>query len=649
MIGAVGLPGISTALAILKVAIGFGLVIFVHELGHFLMARRNGVFVHKFAIGFDFFGARLFSWTRGGTEYVIGALPLGGYVKMKGQYDMPEGAAPSDADSDSYQSRTVWQRSQIISAGVIANFLSAFALCWLAMVVGYHSLPAEVGALSFDTLEAGLRPGDVIAEIDGERINSWEDVVISYATREPGSTMTVGVLRDGKPMAVDLRVHRDPRLPINYPDFTGPVELRVGGIEAGSAADEAGVRPGDFLRAIDGKTVRSWAEFQQLVRRRADRDVLLSVARQPGAPGGSGGEAATIDLLVHASSRTADETPRYLPGFEPEQPPVLDFVMPGSTGWEAGLRPGDRVLAVGGEGVQSWYGLWRRSWAFGEDEAIPLTVAREGSEPWTVLVPPGPIPDWGLGTGALPALGLAGRTPERLVVGTPGPGAHPQIEKGDVVVAISGKVRRGADGDKGTTDWKVEDPDWPTLLLLLSNLAEPRFSLDVERDGKRHSLQVVATEDPRPLTFGFLGVAPLAREILVRKGPIEALLPSLRAPFRILDDFVDGIRAMLLRRASARMFAGPVGIIQATYSFAEKSTGDLANFLALLSVNLAVVNFLPIPITDGGHFIFLLYERIWGRRMEERLEARFQWAGLVFILLVFLFATFNDVRRIFGF
>ena len=106
---------------------------------------------------------------------------------------------------------------------------------------------------------------------------------------------------------------------------------------------------------------------------------------------------------------------------------------------------------------------------------------------------------------------------------------------------------------------------------------------------------------------------------------------------------------MAMRRASARMLAGPVGILQATYTYAEKSLGDLANFLALLSVNLAIVNFLPIPITDGGHFVFLMYEKFKGRRMDEELEARFQWAGLVFILLIFLFATFNDVGRIFGF
>ena len=149
--------------------------------------------------------------------------------------------------------------------------------------------------------------------------------------------------------------------------------------------------------------------------------------------------------------------------------------------------------------------------------------------------------------------------------------------------------------------------------------------------------------------MGFLGVSPVMTEVLYKMGPVEALVPAVVAPFRLLSDLLDGLRAMFQRRASARLISGPVGILQATYSYAEKSTGDLLNFLALLSVNLAVVNFLPIPITDGGHFVFLMYEKAKGRKMDQELEARFQWAGLVFILLIFLFATFNDVGRIFGF
>ena len=646
----------ASALAILKVALGFGLVIFLHELGHFLMARKNGVFVEKFAIGFDFFGAKLFSWRgAGGTEYVIGALPLGGYVKMKGQNDLPEDDLPESNDDDSFLSKTVWQRTQIISAGVIANFLSAFALCWLAMVAGYHSYPAEVGAVSYPSLEAGLKPGDHILAIDDKKVTSWEEVVIAYATREPGSTFEMRVERDGQPLALEMTIHRDPRLPINYPDFSGPVDLRVGSYEVGSAADAAGIQPGDTLLEVDGYPVDSWSEFQDRIRRRADTDLTITVARtgkslKDEERDGILGGGERVVLTAHTSARHSDEVPRLRPGFEPEHPPVLDFVDEGSTGWQAGLRPGDRITAVGAVEVRSWYGLWKQgTWGFDEGQAIPLTYVRGEAAPRSVVVQHGGIPDWGLGTHALPALGLAGRPPDALVVGHLQDGAPELLRQGDTVVAIKGLLNTGGEGDEATTEWGVEDPGWGTILALLNNLAEPRFEMEVERDDKRHTLTVQVTEEPDPVMIGFLGVAPLTREVLIKRGPLEAIGPSLKAPFKILKDFIDGIRAMMLRRASARMLAGPVGILQATYTYAEKSTGDLANFLALLSVNLAVVNFLPIPITDGGHFIFLMYERVKGRRMDEHLEARFQWAGLVFILLIFVFATFNDIGRIFGF
>ena len=621
--------------------LGFGLVIFIHELGHFVMARRNGVFVEKFAIGFDFFGAKLFTWHRDGTEYVIGAFPLGGYVKMKGQLDLPEDGVTNE-DPDSYQSKTVWQRSQIISAGVIANFLSAFALCWFALVVGYHSYPAEVGSLSYETLEAGLRPGDQITYVDGKKVGSWEDLVLAYATREPGVTIPVMVDRAGTTASVDIVVHRDPRLPINYPDFRGSVELRVGSFEVGSAADRAGIRPGDLLLAVDGHPIATWAEFQHLIQHRPDADIIVTIER--------GDER--LELQAHTESRTPDQVPVRPLLFEPDHPAVLDYVDEGSPAWQAGLRSGDLVLAVAGQPVASWYGLWRRAtWEVAEGTPVPLTVQRGEDAPFDVAVTPGRVPDWGLGTTALAALGVAGQAPDQVTVGALLPGAPEQLRVGDRIVAVKGQIDAGkdAEGVRHTTEWGTEEPSWDTLLILANKLAAPTFELEVERDDKRHTFEIALTEDPSPVQMGFLGVAPLSKEILVRKGPVEALLPSFKGPFRILKDFVDGMRAMAMRRASARMLAGPVGILQATYSYAEKSMGDLANFLALLSVNLAIVNFLPIPITDGGHFVFLMYEKLKGRRMDEELEARFQWAGLVFILLVFLFATFNDVGRIFGF
>jgi regulator of sigma E protease len=244
-------------------------------------------------------------------------------------------------------------------------------------------------------------------------------------------------------------------------------------------------------------------------------------------------------------------------------------------------------------------------------------------------------------------LRIAGRPAERLVVGAIDPEFGPrELQTGDVITSVSGHLNMP---DGSTGDWSLEDPSWPVVLSVLNQLVEPKITLGVERDGRHHEFTFAVTEDPEPTMIGHVGVGPHQKEVLIKHGPVAAIGPALKAPFRILKDFVDGIRAMAMQRVSAKLLAGPVGILHATYTFAEKSTGDLLNFLALLSVNLAIVNFLPIPITDGGHFVFLMYEKIKGRRMEDELMARFQWAGLVFILMVFLFATFNDVERLIGF
>ncbi len=631
---------------IIKMILGFGLVIFLHELGHFLMARKNGVFVEKFAIGFDWPFA-LARWRSKDTEYVIGALPLGGYVKMLGQNDMPsETEDPERLSPDSFQAKSVWQRTQIISAGVIANFLSAFALCYFAFVIGFHASPPGVGAVGYDSLAAGLRPGDIITEVQGTHISNWDDLFVTYATLEPDSAVQIVVLRDGAERVVQATVSRDPNEPFNRPDFGRPLIPRVSKVVVDSAADKAGVEPGDWLVAVDGHTVRSWSGFSDMIRRRGDRDITIRVRRDVD------GAEQVLELSAHPASKTPDELPAYTLGFGPAAPPIIAFVAPEGPGAAAGVRPGDRVTAVNGEPVTTWYALWKIvSWDAPEDAPVRMALERDGA-PLSVSVQPEEAANWALGTNALSSLGLAGSPPEQLAVGVVEPGGPAfaaGLRSGDVIRQFQANV-------VGDSDWTVPDPNWETVLYALNTLAVSEdtaavspLQLEVDRAGERLSLELTPVASTTTERIGYLGVGPMIREDLVRLGWGGAVLPALRKPFQILDQFVAGIRAMFMQRMSARMVSGPVGILRATYVFAEKSTGDLLLFLALLSVNLAVVNFLPIPITDGGHFMFLMYEKFKGRKMDEELQARFQWAGLVFILMIFLFATFNDVGMIFDF
>ena len=147
-------------------AFGLGFVIFLHELGHFLLAKWNGVKVEKFSIGF---GPTLFGFRRGETEYVLAAVPLGGFVKMLGEG--PEDEANKSTDPRAYPNKSVWARMAIISAGVIMNLLLGLACFVYAYGQGMEETPAKIGGVMAGSpaYEAGIQPGDEVVAIDGRR------------------------------------------------------------------------------------------------------------------------------------------------------------------------------------------------------------------------------------------------------------------------------------------------------------------------------------------------------------------------------------------------------------------------------------------------------------------------------------------------
>src|ERR687898_802220 len=181
-------------------------VVFVHELGHYLVARWNGVRVQVFSIGF---GPELFGINdRAGTRWKISALPLGGYVKMHGDADASSSTVDLSArpDPDSFPAKNVWQRMAIVVAGPLANFVFAIvALALLFATVGRPFTPAEVGEAQPDSPAAvsGLRPGDRILAVDGEPIDSFEELQIVVRNR-PGETLTFTIERAGETLDVPV-------------------------------------------------------------------------------------------------------------------------------------------------------------------------------------------------------------------------------------------------------------------------------------------------------------------------------------------------------------------------------------------------------------------------------------------------------------
>ena len=624
-----------------EVVLGFGGLIFIHELGHFLLAKWNGVKVQRFAIGFDFWGLRLFRKQIGETEYVIGAFPLGGYVKMLGQEDLPsrDGDEEETFPEGHFLSKSIWQRSQIISGGVIANFLLAFVLCYGAYLVGYHQYLPEVGSVGFDSLQAGLRRGDVIESVAGDRVESWTEMFMAYAMQEPGEDVEVVVQREGERVALQLPVLRDPKEPINVPDFERAIGLQIAGILEDSPAERAGLEGGDTLVTVDGVELYNWSHFSSLVRRRAGDEVQLTLDRLD--PGGGPPERLSVALVLDESDDP------YAPmrglGIGPGEPPVISDVLEGSPAARAGLEDGDIIQTIAGQPVVSWRDAWLAIEFATPGEPLKVAVTRQDRE-LDLTVMPEAAQHWAIGMWGLPVIGAVHRAPDEIVVGyvePGGPGEAAGMAPGDLLKSL-------VITDDAGEEQEIELLSWNFLYASLAReeMAGTWVRLEFVRDGVPMAKSVEVRPHDHGKRRGMVGVFGNLKQERVQMGPIEAIGPALRKPFVLFDEFVKGFRAMFMGRVSPSTIAGPVGILSVTYSAAEQGMGDLLLLLALISVNLAIVNFLPIPITDGGHIMFLLYEKIRGRRMGDEAQGKLLWAGLLFLLLLFVFVTWNDLSRL---
>ena len=345
----------------LWVALALGVLVFVHELGHFLAARLFGMRVDAFSIGFP---PSLFAKKVGQTEYRVGAIPLGGYVSIAGMVDesMDAEGLESEPEPDEYRSKPVWQRSIVISAGVIFNL--AFAVLLFAALVfayGRSYTPAENVALDIAegsiAAEMGLESGDRVVGVNGEPVERFEDVFApeNMAVDQFGLT----VLRGGSRVELAAepglasRLSRE-ALAVERADGDVSLETVFGAaprfppvlasVSAGSAAEEAGLLPGDRVLSIDGEQTTSWDTLIQQVAATQGEPVMVRWAR-PDSLGPAGEGAAVVERRGAATIYEAEIAPR--PSGDRFQLGVLpDFAAVGQRVDKLGIG---ESLAVGAE------------------------------------------------------------------------------------------------------------------------------------------------------------------------------------------------------------------------------------------------------------------------------------------------------------
>ncbi|HXZ55557.1 MAG TPA: RIP metalloprotease RseP [Burkholderiales bacterium] len=294
-------------LTIAAFVVALGVLIVFHELGHYFIARLFGVKVLRFSIGF---GRALWRVRQGRdqTEWVIAALPLGGYVKM---LDEHEGTVAPEEAYRAFNRQTVWRRTAIVAAGPVANFLLAIVLYWALFVGGVQEAKPIVGAPETGTAAAaaGLVRGETILRINGEPMASWQQVRWRFlqlaVEKQTASLEVIDAKQHLATRTLDLSTFdlegfdSDPLarlgLKLDRPDVA-PV---VGKLVPGSVAEQGGLRPGDRIVSIDGSEVRVWEEVVTAVRRRPGETVRLGLRRD--------GQSVEISLrpeAIHENGRT---------------------------------------------------------------------------------------------------------------------------------------------------------------------------------------------------------------------------------------------------------------------------------------------------------------------------------------------------------
>ena len=254
-----------------------GLVIFVHELGHFLVAKWRGVRVLKFSLGF---GPAIVQWTHGETQYRLSWIPLGGYVQMAGDSPAEDGTMPNRPDE--FLSHPGFGRLLIAAAGPAANLVTAFLVMVLVGMTGvrYPDYPNLLGAVPDTSLayHMGLRPGDRITQVADTPVSSWIPIFVTAARVPEKEPLAVTVTRKDTSFTLHLSSEeREPLLSSLRRPSDPPV---VGGVVTGMPAYKAGLKEGDRILAVDGQAVKAWDELPPLLDSRADRPVRLTILRE---------------------------------------------------------------------------------------------------------------------------------------------------------------------------------------------------------------------------------------------------------------------------------------------------------------------------------------------------------------------------------
>ncbi len=696
------------AIQIVWLVIGLGFIIFVHELGHFLAARAVGIKVDQFAIGF---GQAMASWRKGmgvrigssygafmrritehlaqtqgqpvdpakltprqiaraadelqisETEYRLNWIPLGGYVKMLGQEDLD----PSKLSDDprAFNQKPVWARTIVISAGVIMNLIFGAAFFIVAFMIGVAFPPAEVGGVKpgspAATTEAtnapgvvGLIPGDRIVSINGDAPADFSELKVATALSSPGQPIRVEVERPSddagqtEKLTFDFRPRKSDETELLELGIIMPSSTQLGLEEEGQTGavsehlEQFGLAPGMQLIAVDGQPIshhwqyvralnRSGGQPLQVTFAGADGDTVETTIQPQSLPG-----LAEVPLNVGDGAEDQDVA-NLLGLVPPTRVEAVDPTMPAAEK----LQAGDLIAAVDDVKWPTTAQVIAATQRAAEDyRGAEFVLYRDGRMVHETIAPRKPV----LGLLGTPRIGIAlGMAFDQPRIGQiiDGPFASTDLVPNSRLISINGQT--------------VDDYRDIRLALQQANPAQavPMVYEIPLAGGTEQQGQVALTDQQLAELNSYRWTDPIGlfgqlREDQQASNPIAAAQLGFDRTWLFLQQTYVMIARLIQGSVDTKAVSGPVGIAVVGAKFGERGFAYLCYFLGLLSVNLAVINFLPLPIVDGGLFVLLMIEKVRGKPVPVAVQSAITIAGLVLLGTIFIYVTLNDITRHFG-
>lgn len=535
-----------------------GVLVVIHELGHFIAAKLLDIKVLRFSIGY---GRPLFRVTAGETVYQVGLFPLGGYVRILG-VESTDNIEPHDRGR-SFATRPLWQRLVVIFAGPVANLLFPI-LIYFVFFAAHTELPAAVVGDVYDDSPAarsGIASGDVVLSVDGVGVRYWEELERTIRGLA-GKEVHLRLERDGKelekyvvPLAETVRkrdgtAHPQGRIGITRAPFV-PI---VGVLDQSSPAGRAGMRTGDLIISIDGHPIHNWIDIQRALEQGVRRTsvVYFRGTPVPGVPQVRLLDARFADLVPETRIDPSLVRSAYT-GLENAEMFVA-HVDPGTPADRAGLRVGDLVTALDGQAMRHW-------------AAFDQRLLSDPTRAWTV--------SW-------------------------------RRAEGGKVVDLSAKIVQAPRDDIDPYGHAVN-----------------RLVFGARNDVERGQGRMIPIE-------GRLGYA--VSKAIDRTIETVALM-------------VGGFFQVLGGDSPSEILGGPLTMYRIASVSGEQGLDTFMLLLALISVNLGLINLLPVPVLDGGHVLVFAIEALRNRPLSMRMRERVQLAGLGVVIVITLLALRNDLLR----